>query len=436
MDWCRAENFDFYERVIRMKNRVFLTIIVAGFLFVGTAVLYAQSNANAKKSVADTKSPTPAVNNNNNNNKTATSSPSAKNPPNTAKDNSKSAKKSNRVDLKTQTKVGKKLDRVEDTPKGKKYHYIYRVQAEPTETEIPRYSVDPQYSVSYTQEGFQEDDSVTLLSDNTEENTDSPIWVYDVAYAGSGERMLTFSTLGSTGFATFSTASSEEECDGCGCDLTDCDDHACSTCNACSVGDCYNGCDGEDCSCDCHETCNPDCNCEPSEDCPGPDGHDCDTCNLLCCQDGCPASCDDPDCSCLCHCDCHTCDTHQKECLEGNSEGNPCGCLLCDPDSSYYDGCSCRCHQCCYKNIPQEDSEGEIILDSNGEIVYNDGCNLLTCGGKPNCSCPCHSKHPKCDLEDEEEPCNGCCRGEADGCYHCHHDEDSGGCGSGGCPTQ
>ncbi|MDR0610654.1 MAG: hypothetical protein LBG58_11125, partial [Planctomycetaceae bacterium] len=186
-----------------MKNRIFLMIVVTGFLFIGAAVLYAQSNANAQKLVADTKSPIPAVND-----KTATSTTSANIPPHTTKekDNSQSAKQSNRVDLKTQTKVGKKLDRVEDTPKGKKYHYLYRVQAEPTETEIPRYAIDPQYNVSYTQEGFQENDSVTLLSDNTEENTDSPIWVYDVAYVGSGERMLTFSTSGSTGFATFSVA--------------------------------------------------------------------------------------------------------------------------------------------------------------------------------------------------------------------------------------
>jgi hypothetical protein len=38
-------------------------------------------------------------------------------------------------------------------------------------------------------------------------------------------------------------------------------------------------------------------------------------------------------------------------------------------------------------------------------------------------------------VEDEEERCDGCCRGEEDLCDHCHHNPE-GGCGSssGSCP--
>lgn len=118
---------------------------------------------------------------------------------------------SSRVDLKTETLVGKKLDRIEDGPNGKSYHYTYRVEAKATEKELPRYAVNPQYEVSHTKEGFRENDTVTLLSENTESATDSPVWVYEVAYVGSGERSLVFTTAGSTAAPMFMPVNSETE---------------------------------------------------------------------------------------------------------------------------------------------------------------------------------------------------------------------------------
>ncbi len=116
-----------------------------------------------------------------------------------------------RVDLKTETLVGKTLDEVVDGPNGKEYRYTYRVQAKPTEKEMPRYTVSPQYEISYTKEGFQEKDSITLLSENTESGTDSPIWVYQVTYVGSGERKISFDTAGSAMVPMFTTVNSETD---------------------------------------------------------------------------------------------------------------------------------------------------------------------------------------------------------------------------------
>jgi len=126
-----------------------------------------------------------------------------------SKEKGPQGKPTDRVDLKTQTLVGKKLDRVEERD-GKTFHvYKYRVVASPTEKEMPRYTVSPSFNVSYTQEGFQKDDSVTLISANEESATDSNIWVYEASFAGAGVRSLTFETSGSVMAPMFAVADNE-----------------------------------------------------------------------------------------------------------------------------------------------------------------------------------------------------------------------------------
>ena len=148
-----------------MRRPILSFVLTVGFLFAGS--LNAQPNSASKnvgKPVANNAVNQQATDHGKNKNK---STPS----------------KTDRVDLKTRTLVSKKLNRIDVRPDNKKvYHYTYRVEAEPTVTEMPRYSVDTQYNISYEQEGFQEEDSVTLISDNEESATDSPIWVYEVAY--------------------------------------------------------------------------------------------------------------------------------------------------------------------------------------------------------------------------------------------------------------
>lgn len=185
-----------------MKNRIWLFILVVGFLFGTIVSVHAQQAATPKSQSKD------------------------------------------RIDLKTETLVGKTLDEVVDGANGKEYRYTYRVQAKPTEQEMPRYAVNPQYDITYTKEGFQEKDSVTLLSANTESGTDSPIWVYQVTYVGSGERKISFDTAGSAMVPMFATANSETEnpCDICGQDPCVCDDS--DPCDVCGQDPCV--CDDND----------------------------------------------------------------------------------------------------------------------------------------------------------------------------------------------
>lgn len=113
------------------------------------------------------------------------------------------------LDLKTRTEVTKKLDRTEDTATGKTYHYLYRVQARPTAMDTPRYLLAPSFSVSYAKKNFQANDTMTLISDNEETGTDSPIWVYEVAYVGAGARTLEFTTAGEVEVANYDAVSGE-----------------------------------------------------------------------------------------------------------------------------------------------------------------------------------------------------------------------------------
>ena len=174
---------------------------------------------------------------------------------------------SDRVDLETETWVGKRLEKTEAGSDGRTtYRFLYRVEARQRATDLPRYIVDHRYSVTYTTEGFQAGDTVTLLSANEETDTDSPIWIYEVTYVGSGERTVTFETSGSVMAPMFATVSGETECPACGCDLLNCGDHGfCDLCNpGCSLNGCPASCEG--CSCLCHATpvCD-DCGKDPCE---------------------------------------------------------------------------------------------------------------------------------------------------------------------------
>ena len=233
-----------------------------------------------------------------------------------------------RVDLQTETWVGKRLDRTEDGPNGQKiHHYTYRVEARPTAKGLPRYIVDHRYGVTYETKGFQPGDSVTLLSANPESETDSPIWVYNVTYVGSGTRSVTFSTTGSVMTPTFMSANSETNCPGCGCDLTNCSNHDyCEECNHCPENGCVADCPG--CQCACHDTCSENCDCEVSLDCPGPSGHDCETCNPKCGgEPGCYCG-GDPVNGCQCSCHMVITETPSDQPEEGSSggggDGPPC----------------------------------------------------------------------------------------------------------------
>ncbi len=282
-----------------------------------------------------------------------------------------------RVDLKPRTLVSKKLDRVEDGPNGKTYVYKYRVEAEPTEKEMPRYAIDPQYRISYEQKGFQKNDTVTLISDNAESATDSNIWVYEVSYVGSGERKITFATTGSVVAPTFLTASGETRCSKCGCDMQNCSAH--DFCDECRPGCPENGCPAEcpGCSCSCHKTCSADCDCQKLEDpslCPGPEGHNCAICNP-CSQGGCSARCDGDGCTCLCHCKCAagTC-----------SPQSACGCESCASS------CSCPCHRCGKSpGCPRDCTDSTCTCDCHG-LCDKQGCSRHCDGEDGNCRCECH----------------------------------------------
>ncbi|MDR2755117.1 MAG: hypothetical protein LBC20_05370 [Planctomycetaceae bacterium] len=295
-----------------MKKVLLFFVLLVVILF--AELLNAQPNAaskNAAKPVTNNAANNKAADNGNNKNK---STPS----------------KTGRVDLKTRTLVSKKLNRIDERPDGKKvYHYTYRVEAEPTVTEMPRYCVDTQYNVAYEQEGFQEEDSVTILSDNEESATDSPVWVYDVAYVDSGERALAFATTGSALGATFSSANSET-------DPNDPDYH-CHTCNhydssqctiacrcCCSTGD-------ENCNCSGCQYQNPRCFACPV-------GCTCEHCVCNC--DGCLTQ--NPRCF-VCPVGC-TCEHCQCLCLQSIDHEGRCGCAICKQRPLT---CECECHCIC-----------------------------------------------------------------------------------------
>lgn len=246
---------------------------------------------------------------------------------NSGKNNSS---ESARVDLKTQTLVGKKLLRTEDGPDGKKiFHYVYRVQAQAAERDIPRFTVDPQFNISYKQSGFQEGDSVTLRSTNTESATDSPIWVYDVAYVGSGTRSLTFSTSGSVMAPMFATADGEM-------DPSDPNFH-CKTCNHYDASQCTAACR---CCC---STGNENCNC-PGCQYKNPR---CFACPVGCKCSHCVCSCDgcmtqNPRClACPVKCTCEHC---RCKCEENIDHLGRCGCMICKQRPFV---CDCECHRDC-----------------------------------------------------------------------------------------
>ena len=197
----------------------------------------------------------------------------------------------NRVDLQTETWVGKRLTRTEDAPNGEKiYYYTYRVEARATAKGLPRYVVDHRYNITYETQGFKPGDSVTLLSTNPESETDSPIWVYIVTYVGSGTRSVTFATTGSVFAPSFMTVNGEtdecacggngshDECD-CGCKSNGC---ICTCHQRCSYGNCPLGCSNTSDGCGCHGYCSENCTHLKSSNCPGPNGHNCDKCNPKC----------------------------------------------------------------------------------------------------------------------------------------------------------
>ena len=228
------------------------------------------------------------------------------------------------LDLKPQTIVTKKAGRVEDTPQGKVYHFIYRVQARPTAEKAPKYLVDPKYSITFTKKNFQANDTITLLSTNSETETDSPIWVYDVAYVGAGERMIEFSTIGGAVSPMFSVANSEVDPGGGGIH--------CYVCNHATAGQCTSTC-----YCCCVTACH--CiGCQPLScySCPG--GCTCSHCRCSCggCQSqspvctNCPPGCSCSHCSCLCE--------------QNIDHLGHCTCSQCTSTAS---ACTCQCHADC-----------------------------------------------------------------------------------------
>lgn len=273
-----------------MRNRIFPILLLIGLLL-ATTVVHAQDKA--------------------------------------TKANGKKAEATSRVDLKPRTLVSKKLDSVKDGPNGKVYTYKYRVEAQPTESDMPRYAVDPQYNVSYKQEGFLEGDKVTLISSNPETATDSPIWNYEISYEGSGERSITFDTTASVMAATFAAAGGETDpedpnyhCRTCGhYDVSQCT-AACRCC--CSSGD-------ENCNCLGCQYQNPRCfGC--------PVGCTCDHC--ICSCDGCLTQ--NPRClGCPVGC---TCDHCRCQCEESIDHSGRCGCAVCKQRPSV---CDCECHKNC-----------------------------------------------------------------------------------------
>ena len=144
-------------------------------------------------------------------------------------------------DLQTEAYVTKEEVNVAASRNGTEHHYVYRVQAVPTATEIPQYLIDPKYSVSYTTTGFQANDTIALRSTNSETDSESPIWIYDVVYVGSGNRTINFTTTGRMVNVVYLAADNEEPggdddpheptCPRCGCHLQNCETHDCEICN-------------------------------------------------------------------------------------------------------------------------------------------------------------------------------------------------------------
>ena len=290
-----------------MSNRVVLVLSAMFFLFGVVAVLYAQSQGSVPHRGDD------------------------------------------RVDLQTETWVGKRLERTEEGADGQTIHHItYRVEARPTAKGLPRYIVDNRYGITYATQGFKDGDSVTLLSTNAEEETDSPIWVYNVTYVGGGERSITFDTSGSVFAPMFATANSEVddpcECVGClaisncscrvGCSCSHCPPCNCIGCQTNNCYTCPKGCSCSHCiPCNCLgcQSQNPKC-----QSCP--QGCTCSHCRCAC--DGCLSQ--DPVCTscppgCYCdHCGCL--------CTDDVDHPGVCGCALCTSPNTR---CRCECHAPC-----------------------------------------------------------------------------------------
>ena len=255
-----------------------------------------------------------------------------------------------RVDLETQTLVGKRLERTETGPNGEKiYHFLYRVEARQTAKSLPRYIVDHRYNITYTTEGFKTGDTITLLSTNEESETDSPIWVYNVTYVGGGNRKINFDTSGSVFAPTFTTVSGETDdpctCVGClalsnacscreGCTCSHCPPCSCIGCTSSSCYLCPKGCSCSHCTvCNCIgcQSQNPKCvSC--------PQGCTCSHCRCAC--SGCLSQ--SPPCiSCPPGCFCNHCGCL---CTDDVDHFGVCGCALC---SSPGTRCRCECHAPC-----------------------------------------------------------------------------------------
>ena len=293
-----------------------------------------------------------------------------------------------RVDLETQTLVGKRLERTETGPNGENvYHMLYRVEARQTIKNL-RYMTDYRYGISYTTEGFKPNDSITLLSLNEETETDSPIWVYSVVYYGGGSRKINFDTSGSVHVPTFSTVSGE---------TPDCD-CASGNCNGNHSTECGCGCKNSNCTCTCHD---PDCPCE------GEESHDECSC------------CSPPDCNCSCHPLCYFNTCYKNTCLEEDEEGDyvcthscdcHCDCVmsLCGENECTYKLCArpdCSCHKCPLNKCPR---------DCNGIICTDENCSHEECSCK--CKCKCHGVCCKnicpvnCEGNDDPSKCPYQCK--------------------------
>ncbi len=272
-----------------MKNRIFPILLLVGLLFGVAVALHAQ---NASKSTKE--------------------------------------QKSERVDLKPRMLVSKKLDRVEDGPNGKTYVYKYRVEAEPTEKDMPKYTVDPLYNITYEQKDFQKNDTVTLLSDNPESATDSPVWLYEVSYQGSGERKITFATTASVFAPTFLAANGETE--------EPFEGH----CGLCRHEEAWQ-CAAANCTCRCCVSDDENCNCLGCQY----QSPRCFSCPVGCTCDHCICSCDgcitqNPRClSCPVGC---TCDHCRCKCEESIDHVGRCGCTACKQKPLT---CPCECHRTC-----------------------------------------------------------------------------------------
>jgi len=234
-----------------------------------------------------------------------------------------------RVDLETETLVGKRLERTETGSNGESiYHYLYRVEARPGAKSFPRYVLDHRYNVTYQTEGFQEGDSIRLRSINRESETDSPIWVYDVIYVGSGMRSVNFGTSGSVLVPLFSVANSEDDPDP---------SFHCTICNHQYAHQCTDACQ---CCC---STGNEPCNCSGCQY----QTPRCFSCLVGCSCSHCVCSCDGcltqtPRClSCPIGCTCAHC---RCQCVINIDHPGRCGCMRCKQTPL---PCHCECHRDC-----------------------------------------------------------------------------------------